>query len=391
MARTTNEDVIMPDADETAETTAAGAHPTKKRRRLVRGLVLGGALAVAAGGAIAVGAIGNAKPAEAAEAAEDETDAEEASVPVEVTEASRHDLTAALVATANLVPKDQVNVLSESEGRIARVAVEEGDWVREGDVLVVLDRREAEIAHGTAALKAESAELAYDRAVAASAEGLISSEQLDAARTEHEVAQQSLAEAQWRLDKTTVRAPFTGRVTARTATVGQHVRPGDALYELASWNPLIAEIFLPERDVMALQVGGEATLRLASATDVSFAGQIERISPVVDTATGTVKVTVHAVRPPSEVRPGAFVAVEIPRDRREGVIAVPRDAVIRQLRQAHVFVTAEDGTAARREVHLGLEQGGLVEVTEGLDAGDIVVVAGQGALKDGAKVKILTS
>ena len=132
-------------------------------------------------------------------------------------------------------------------------------------------------------------------------------------------------------------------------------------------------------------------VRITRAADPSltFRGRIRQISPVVDTATGTVKVTVEAVAPPQRVRPGAFVTVDIERERHQAAVLLPREAVVRELRSAHVFVASDEGTAVKRVVALGLEEGDLIEAVEGVNPGERVIVAGQGGLKAGAKIKVL--
>ena len=109
---------------------------------------------------------------------------------------------------------------------------------------------------------------------------------------------------------------------------------------------------------------------------------------MVDTGTGTVKVTVEAVGPPSSVRPGGFVTIDIVRETRPEAVLLPRVAVIRELQDAHVFVVNGE-TAERRVVSLGLEENEHIEVLEGLEAGDQVIVAGQGGLKDGTKIRAI--
>ncbi len=112
---------------------------------------------------------------------------------------------------------------------------------------------------------------------------------------------------------------------------------------------------------------------------------------MVDTASGTVKVTVEAVRPlPASVRPGAFVTVEILRETRADVVLLPRQAVIRELQSAHVFV-AKNGVAEKRVVTVGLEEGERLEIRTGLNAGERVIIAGQGSLKHGAPSKVATA
>jgi len=374
---------------------------TEKAKKRFRIFSLIALLAIATGGVIWVSAqtTDDATESEATEESSseavdgDEKDAEsdedeELPVPVEVSEITTGAIASYISATANLVAEDQVKVLAEAEGRVEQLKVEEGDYVRKGQVLAVLVQDEARIAKSKVELKASNTNAALLRAQDSFEQGLISSEAYDTLKMDYEIAQQEVAEAEWRLAKTVIRAPFTARVTERFVTLGQHLRPGDELFTVADYDPLVARIFLPERDVIELEVGREVRITPAADTGLGFTGRIRQIAPVVDTATGTVKVTVEALQPPDGVRPGAFVAIDIVRERHAAALLLPRESVIRELRTAHVFVT-EDDTAVKRAVELGLEEGDYVEVLTGLDEGDRVITAGQGGLDDGQKIKVL--
>lgn len=319
---------------------------------------------------------------------EEEGDDAKTPVPVEVAAVSEGTVSAYISSTANLVAEKEVKVLSEVEGRVLTLRVEEGDWVKNGQVLASLVRDDEQIAFKKAQLKETNARAAFDRAKELVDRELISREEFDKLSIDYEIAGQELAEAEWALKKTTIVAPFSGRVTARMTQLGQHVRPGDELFQVTDFNPLIARIYLPERDVLGLEEGRTVQICLDAADQVSFAGRIRQISPVVDTSTGTVKLTVEATEPPKEVRPGSFVTVNIVRETHPEALLLPREAVLRELQKAHVFV-AEDDVAEKRSVTLGLEEGDLIEVISGVEAGDQVIVAGQGGLKDGSAVKIL--
>jgi membrane fusion protein (multidrug efflux system) len=335
-----------------------------------------------------------AENAEASEDTGDEKEGEEEGddaktpVPVEVASVSEGAVSAYTSSTANLVAENEVKVLSEVEGRVLTLRVEEGDWVKNGQVLATLVRDDQAIAFKKAQLKETNARAAFDRATELVARELISREEFDKLSIDYEIARQELAEAEWALKKTTIIAPFSGRITARTTQLGQHVRPGDELFQVTDFDPLIARIYLPERDVLGLEEGRDVQIRLDAADEVFFAGRIRQISPVVDTSTGTVKVTVEATDPPKQVRPGSFVTVNIVRETHPEALLLPREAVIRELQKAHVYV-AEGDIAEKRAVTLGLEEGDLIEVISGVEAGDRVIVTGQGGLKDGSAVKIL--
>ncbi len=382
---------------------------TEKAKKRFRIISLIAAIVIVTGAVIWVSAqtTGDAAKSDAAEQSSNETaeskgtDAEssekakteeaedkEIPVPVEVAEVTTGAISSYISATANLVAENQVRVLAEAEGRIERLQVEEGDRVSRGEVLAVLVQDEAKIAKAKVELKASNTGAALARAKESFAQGLISSEAFDKLKMDDEIARQEVAEAEWRLAKTVIRAPFTGRITERFITLGQHLRPGDELFTIADYDPLVARIYLPERDVLELEEGREVRITPAAETELSFIGRIRQIAPVVDTATGTVKVTVEAVQPPSGVRPGAFVSIDIVRERHAAALLLPRESVIRELRTAHVFVSEND-LAVKKAVELGLEEGDVVEVLSGLADGDKVVIAGQGGLDDGQKIKVL--
>jgi membrane fusion protein (multidrug efflux system) len=318
----------------------------------------------------------------------DDEEPEKAPVPVEVAAVETGSVSDYITSSANLVAEFQVRILSEVEGRVARLLADEGDVVRKGQVLASLVRDDAEIAHKKAVLKQTNARLAYERGKDLSERELISREDHDQFTMDYEIARQELAEAEWRLEKTTIRAPFAGTVSERMIQVGQNIRPADELFEITDSDPLIARIFLPERDVLGLEEGRDVKIAVNAAEGMVFGGRIRQISPVVDTATGTIKVTVEAIDAPPTVRPGSFVTINIVRETHPEARVIPREAVIRELQNAHVFVVEGD-VASKREVTLGLEEGLVIEALSGLEIGEQVIVAGQGGLRDGAKVKIL--
>ncbi len=291
-------------------------------------------------------------------------------------------------ATANLVAEDEVKVLAEAEGKVVQLLVEEGDRVAKGGSLVQIEPTDASLAVRKAELALRNAQITLDRSEKMADERLISAQDLDKVRYERDRAAQELAEARHRLSKTTVTAPFAGRVTVRKVQPGQNVKVGDELFSFADFDPLVARIFLPEHEVLDLKVGQEVRLTLRASEATRFRGRIRQISPVVDTSSGTVKVTVEAVEPPATARPGTFVSVEVLRQTRPKALLVPRAAVIRELQEAHVFVVADGKTARKRVVEVGLEEGDRVEVVKGLAAGEQVVTAGQGGLKDQSPIAL---
>jgi membrane fusion protein, multidrug efflux system len=363
--------------------------PSRRRRWVVRAAV--GVLLVAALAAAGLKARGLLGPSrvEASSAPDAKKDEKKEKEPaaVAVQAATLGAISAYTAATANLVAEDEVKVVAETEGKVHRVMVEEGDLVARGQVLVQIDPADATLAVQKAQIALQNTGIGLTRGEGLSKANLISAQELDKLRFERDLAAHELEDARHRLRKTTVAAAFGGRITVRKVQNGQQVKPGDELFTLADFDPLVARIFLPEREVLDLAVGQPVRLALRAREETRFAGRIRQISPVVDTASGTVKVTVEAVRPPASVRPGAFVSVEVLRETRANAVLVPRPAVIRELQETFVFV-AEGKVARKRAVSVGIEEGDHLEIRTGLKAGEQVITAGQGALKDQAPIAV---
>ncbi|NIQ29373.1 MAG: HlyD family efflux transporter periplasmic adaptor subunit, partial [Acidobacteria bacterium] len=159
---------------------------------------------------------------------------------------------------------------------------------------------------------------------------------------------------------------------------------------LADLEPLYADIGVPERHVDRLSVGQQVRLA-ADSFDLTTMAAVERIAPLVDVETGTVKVTL-AVRGQSRLRPGTFVRAHIVIDTHEDTLVVQRSALVPEGRRWHMFRLNEAGTHVERiEVRRSFEEGERVEIfavdpAVTLNDGDEVVVVGASALSDGARV-----
>ena len=364
---------------------------TQPRRRRKRLMVTTSAVGILALTAAFLGYSSRASAVSTAQAATPDSENEDKKkdpATVAVHEVAEGPISAYITATANLVAQDEVKVVAEAEGEAIELLVEEGDDVRKGQKLLQIDKGDAVLAVRKAELALQNESLELDRAERMAADKLISSQDLDKARYERELAEHELTEARYRLSKTAVRAPFTGTITLRAVQAGQTVKVGEELFTLADFNPLVARIFLPEQEVLDLSVGQEAQLCLKARPDMKFRGRVQRISPVVDTASGTVKITVEAIAPPPNVHPSAFVSVGVVRETRPRALLIPRPAVIHELQDTYVYV-ADGNVARKRSVELGLQEGNNLEVTEGLTGGELVVTAGQGALEDEAPIEVV--
>ena len=360
-----------------------------------------------------------------------ETPIDRDEVPVELATAQVGRISSFLRSTANLRPRREVEAAAQTEGIIHRLLVEEGDMVKKDQLLCQLDDSQFQLR-----LRSSQQRLAQARLQMAKA-----SEAQDKAETQLENAQQDLTlyqqlyddklvsqrevallqykveelehdqrlstsevrelehrveelqaaieESKLEISQTEIRAPFRGHITERLVEIGQAVRGLEPLFRVTAMFPLYADVYLAEGDAGYVQAGQKARVQLGAGGE-RVVSRVQRVSPVVDQNSGTVKVIVELGEDSREFKPGAFVRVRIQTDSREGAILIPKRAVIEEDGQHFVFVVRAQ-QARRVPVRLGYEESGTVEILEGIQAGQSVVVAGQGSLKEGARVHEVAS
>ena len=222
----------------------------------------------------------------------------------------------------------------------------------------------------------------------------LSDEEFETVRREAEETRQDAAMAQLKLSRTVVKAPFTGSILTRHLDAGATVSDGTAVFDIADLDPLYADVNVPERHIERLHPGQEVRL-VADASAETADAKIERIAPLVDPESGTVKVTL-AVDGRTSLRPGSFVRVLIVTDTHQQALVVPRSSLVAEGRRWHLFRVDEEGENVERiEVTRGYEEQDRVEILgvvgdgRELTTGDRVVVLGASALTDGVRVEIL--
>jgi RND family efflux transporter MFP subunit len=165
------------------------------------------------------------------------------------------------------------------------------------------------------------------------------------------------------------------------------VANGTPLFTLADMSRLLARVHVPAREFRSIRSDQPVELVVTSSGD-RLTGRIDLINPMVDASSGTIKVTVAVTGFPATTRPGDFVEVAIVTDRHSDALLVPRIAVVSERGRQSVFVVT-DGAAVQRTVEVGFEDDRNAEILGGLEPGELVVVQGQRALRDGQQVKLL--
>ena len=333
---------------------------------------------------------------------------------VEVHEVGTGSVGDRLTSSAVVESEAMANLFPATTGIVKEVRVEEGDPVREGQVLAVIDN--ASMAAGSQRARADVERLQTEltRLESLAAQGAVSSREVDEARYSLTTAQTAAWEAGAGVGQTRIKSPIDGIVAVRDVREGELAGSAARAFQVVDLDRLRVVASLPERDLPRVATGQPVTLVSAYDPDVQTTGSVTRVAPVVDATSGTFRVTVDLDPGQSVLRPGQFVSVEIEVDRHDDVLVVPREAVVyedgapvvyRMVERETEPDTGEDEEVAdadadsdteptgpkyeaeRVSIETGLIDATWAEITTGIDAGDQVVVIGQSNLRDGAPIR----
>jgi len=315
--------------------------------------------------------------------------AEAAAIPVEVRAPQTGEMVAIYAGTAALEADEEAVVVAKVGGEVKRILAEEGENVHAGQVLAVLDGDQLRLELAQSAANMKKLERDYQRNSDLHAKGLIAASAVDNVKSDLDALRATYEIAQLQLSYTQIRAPISGVVAERHIKVGNTIQPNTVVFKVTDLKPLLAYVHAPERELRQLSPGQPAQIAVDSLPGRQFEGKIARVSPVVDPATGTFKITVEVNDPTSQLKPGMFARVGVVYERRANALQIPRTAIVDNDGQATVFVVNKD-KAEQRDIKTGLANAGFIEVTDGLKAGDQVVVVGQNGLKTGNAVRVVS-
>jgi membrane fusion protein, multidrug efflux system len=309
-------------------------------------------------------------------------------IPVAVEVVEPADLQVMLRGSANLRARQQVEVLPRQSGTIARILVEEGANVRQGQPLAVLDDQEWRLQARQTAARAQAARDGLERGRALQERGLLADQEVERLRSDAEVAAADAALADLRVQNAVIASPMTGVVTHRSVEQGQLVGANTVAFTVADVSRLETDVGVPEREAPRVQVGQPVRVRV-EGTGPGVVGQVVRIRPVVDPGSGTVQVTIQVDQQGGgSLRAGQFVNVDIVTDVLQERIALPRTAVLVDGPTPRVY-RVRDGHAEEVPVVTGSAHGERIEIQQGLQRGDTVVVVGQDNLRPGLPLLVM--
>lgn len=315
-------------------------------------------------------------------------DQSETALPVEVGTVERGTTIAELTSTAALEAEDEATVVARVGGVVTSVLVEEGQYVKADQPLARLDDRRLALELRRAEVQLQKLRTEYGRTKILHDKQLVSNETFEQAKTAYEDQEVTVDLSRLELAYATIRSPISGWVSVRHLKTGNMVRANDPAFEVTNLDPLRAVLHVPEGELAKLSVGQPAILQFDALPNRTFEGRVTLISPVVDAETGTVRVTVQVSDRSRTMKPGMFGRIRVQYDQREDALLVPRSALVEEDEAVSVFVV-QDSVALQRPVTTGYSSRDRIEIREGLTEGDRVVLSGQTALRDSARVEIV--
>jgi len=310
-------------------------------------------------------------------------------LPVNVETVSRQSLNAYLVLNGIVEPERKVEIFSRLSAYVKEIVKEEGAYVKENDVLAILDDTEIGISHEQARIALEQAKLSMDESeknLARSQElfkkELISEQEYQTAeaankqrlldfRNREEVSKDLELQLNW----TKIRSLAEGFVTERLIEVGSRVTSNQKVYTIEDFKPLLIRVFVPTSDALRLKTGLSANVATEILKGEVFKGTVTLINPRIDVQTGTIKVTVEAYDDTLRLKPGMFVEVRIATGKKDNVLVIPRKAILYKQGKTYVFLL-KGNLASQQEITLGLTEEDLAEVAAGIAEGDVIISVG---------------
>lgn len=308
-------------------------------------------------------------------------------VPVEVAKASRQSISASYSGTANLEAPGEAQVVAKTSGVMVQLLAEEGDQVRAGQVLARIDGDRVRLEVQRQLATVHKLENNFRRSRELAAQKLVSAEASDQIRYDLESARASYALARLELSYTNITAPISGVVAQRMVKPGNLIALNAPVFRIVNNSHLEGVLNAPEREMTRLKAGLPLRMVVDAVPGKIFSGRVARVSPVMDSGSGTFRVVAVFDNAP-ELRPGMFGRIEVVYDQRSDALTVPRIALLEDEGEPAVYLVI--GKKAKRvPVKTGYSNGEIAEILSGVKEGDLVVTAGKVAIRDGTEVQVI--
>lgn len=319
---------------------------------------------------------------------EDKDKKKEIVVPVKLYTLNTGEISSFVLSSATVEAEMSVDIVAETSGIVEKLFVEEGNRVKKGESLANVNFEELKNARDKAEMSFQEAKNKFDRTKEIFSKNLVSQEEYDNANFSFQQSKLDFQNAEIKLQKSIIKAPFDGKIMEREITGGQFVTVNQKAFSLVNQDILKVNVFVSEEVVGKIKDGMPAELD-SEALGKVFKAQVKRISGVVDPKTGTIKVTIF-VEKDKDLRPGMYVKVKILTDTKPDALLIPKKAIVYVEDKKFIFIYNKDKkTVKRMSLAAGYQNDDYIEtLNPELKKGDEVVIAGQSTLKDESKVKV---
>ncbi|HQV35337.1 MAG TPA: efflux RND transporter periplasmic adaptor subunit [Flavobacterium sp.] len=313
-----------------------------------------------------------------------------AAVSVKVAQVKTENVSLDFVANGNFAPTQELNFSAEKSGKVISVLVDEGDYVKVGQTLVIVRSDVINVNAQTAKAAYENAKSDYARYENAFQTGGVTKQQLDQAKLQLTNAQSNLTQANINVGDTKVKAPIKGFINKRYIEPGSILTgmPATQMFEIVDVSKLKLKVTVNESQVASLKIGNTVDVTSSVFPDKVAKGKIIFIAPKADESLNfpvEIEITNSAN---SDIKAGMYGTATFATSQKQDLKVVPRNAFVGSVSSNQIFVV-ENGVAKLKKVTAGRILGDQVEIINGLSDGETVIVTGQINLQDGNAVEII--
>jgi membrane fusion protein (multidrug efflux system) len=287
-----------------------------------------------------------------------------------------------------LEPNLIVEVPVEQRGSIEEVLSQEGQRIEKGGVLARLDDSLLRAEYERIKAQADFDRRTYERSAALLEKGVLNKSQVEEVEARADVSAAALKVAKTNLDRTTVYSPVSGVLNDLLKEVGEFVSSGDGIAQIVDVDTLKVIVQIPERDIRYLRPNSQIDISVDPLSDKIVRGAVTYISEVADAVTRTTRAEISVDNKSGSLHSGMIVRARIPRRVLKDAILIPLAAVI-PLEEGRVVYVVSGNRAEKRDVELGIIRDSRVQITKGLQPGDLVIVSGHRQVGPGQKVNVV--
>ena len=310
-----------------------------------------------------------------------------ATVPVELATATFHDLDKKIAESGMFYSTSDVQVISETEGKIMTLGCDVGDHVAAGQVLVTVEKEVLESRFQLAKENLGKAEKDLDRFQNLAQGDAVTAQQLETARLTHQNALTEYTSVKRQLNNTTIQAPISGIISERLVEKGTYLSSGERLFTISDQNRMIFRVKVSGADLRHITKGAQTSLTADVLPGQTFEGRVKNIGVTADLA-GRYPVEIEVPNSGENLRSGMTGRTTLSWTAAQQRLVIPRKCIEGSLEQAVVFVL-NGNVVARRIVVAELLDNDQVAILSGLQPGEEVVTSGQINLKDGSQVNVI--